>query len=96
MSDLNDTVEFQDSPEVPYDHRSTDEEGNPDDLYTEKEALALAKEQGIEFIDTYTVVKISNFSQEGDAYTTRKQAEKALAKLENQDEYTIAQNRRQK
>lgn len=40
---------------TPHKSRSTDKEGNPDDKLTEKEALREAKEQGIEFVDEYTI-----------------------------------------
>lgn len=38
-----------------YQHRGTDEHGNADDNFTEEEALAQAAEQGIEFVDVFTV-----------------------------------------
>lgn len=69
-----------------YQSRSSDEEGNPDDKLTEKQALAQAKEQGIEFVDEFTI--------EGDedrvVYETEAEA-KAEAGKRN-----IIQTRRQK
>lgn len=61
-----------------YKHRSKDKDGNPDDKFTEEEALKLAKKQGIEFVDEYRI--------EGDSFnkvfSTRKEAEKTAKDLD--------------
>lgn len=70
--------------EEQYEHRGEDKHGNPDDNFTEKEALALAKEQGITFIDEFKI------EGKDEVYKTRKQAEKAAKEGD-----VIIQTRRQ-
>lgn len=74
-----------------YQHRSEDENGNADDLYTEKEALAIAKEQGIEFVDTFSV----NGDPENQGFPSRGGAVLRAQDL-GLDELNIIQTRRQK
>lgn len=45
----------QDWQPEPYESRHKDSNGNGDDKLTEKEALAQAKDEGIEFIDSWQV-----------------------------------------
>ena len=67
-----------------FGHRDVDADGNPDDKYTEKEAIALAKEQGIEFVDEWVIVD-ENFVPVLDdvvemKYATEKEALKHVKK----------------
>lgn len=76
-----------DAPVEEYIHRDVDEHGNPDDLLTEKEALEIAKADGIEFVDTYEI--------DGKEFSTRKKAE-AYATKNKLDPLDIMQIRKQK
>lgn len=97
MAEQIEQVDFTDYVGENYESRHTDEHGNGDDLYTEEEAVALAKEEGVEFIDSFTIVKISDFSRpDNKEYNTIIKAKNALAKLADKDEYTIQQIRHQK
>ena len=70
----------------PYQSRSTDKEGNPDDKLTEKEALAQANADGIEFVDEWII--------EGDEDNVKYKSE-AKAKAKAGDR-AVKQTRRQK
>ena len=66
---------------------------------TEEEALAQAKKDGIEFVDSYHVVKIGEFVDFTDTKTTHDthaKADTARKKLKNPDQYTVAQVRTRK
>lgn len=76
-----------------YKHRSVDEDGNPDDKFTEKEALAQAKEQDIEFVDTF-ILEDHRGERIGE-YETKKKAE-AAAEKRDITEYQIIQVRGRK
>jgi len=76
-----------------YQHRTVDKDGNPDDKFTEQEALDLAAKQGIYFIDTFYVVPVGTMAPSGTAYATRQEAEEALA---GRSDHSIMQTREQK
>lgn len=78
-----------------YQHRSTDEHGNPDDKFTEQEALEMAKAEGITFVDDWLLFDTEAFANIGDPYPTEEAAKAALAQLPNPEKYTISQRRRQ-
>lgn len=68
----------------------------PDGIINEREALQQAHEQGVHFVDEFTVVKISDFSRVSNAYATREEAEKVFKDKFNDPElYTISQSRKQ-
>lgn len=73
----------------PTEHRGVDNNGNPDDKFTEKEALAMAKKEGVEFVD-FWVVKDAVLTTVSE-HPTQEEAEKAAKKGQ-----TIAQVRRVK
>ena len=49
---------FVDAKSTKTKHRSKDRHGNPDDKYTEKEAVAMAKSDGLIPVDTFQIMKI--------------------------------------
>lgn len=77
-----------------YKHRSTDEDGNPDDKLTEKEALAQAKKEGITFrdywclVDPETGMRVDIIDHE-----TQADAEAALAEHDDKESLVVAQAR---
>lgn len=78
-----------------------DVELNPDtsedDKLTEKEALAQAKKEGIEFIDSYHLMKIDPIGEElPESYTTATKANAALDKLDDKRDYVVVQRRTRK
>lgn len=78
--------------ETPTVHRGVDEDGNPDDKFTEKEALAKAKKEGVEFEDFYQVVDQGTLYNGGaTTYATLEEAEK-----ERGEGQVVIQGRRQK
>lgn len=66
-----------------------------DEKLTEEEALKRAKKEGIEFVDKYSVVKISEaLTLPTEFYDTKAEAEKELKKKGK--DYTLVQTRSQK
>lgn len=77
-------------------HRDTDENGNPDDKFTEEEALAKAESEGITFIDTFFITNYITMTPHSDErYATRQEAVKAFDAIEDKTNLTIAQERKQ-
>lgn len=98
MSDKSQAIEeFIDTPLEENIHRGVDKDGNPDDKYTEKEALKFAKADGIEFLDDFMVETQSADSEEPviEHFDTRKEAE-AFCKKNKLDPLIIIQSRAQK
>lgn len=80
----------------PTPHRDVDENGNPDDKYTEEEALAKAEAEGIRFVDTFFITNYQTMTPLNDErYATRQEAEKAFSEIEDTTNLTIAQERKQ-
>jgi hypothetical protein len=68
-----------------------------DEHLTEADALARAKEEGIEFVDTFHPVHLPTMSRPNSTnYATREDAEKARLELESPGEYIVAQSRARK
>lgn len=86
-----------------YQHRDVDEDGNPDDLFTEAEAIEMAREAGLDYIDTYKLMPASGVGPAltGDEGTTRaplifetaEEAEKHRADLKDADDWVVSQER---
>lgn len=74
-----------------YEHRYEDDHGNGDDLYTEKEALAIAKEEGIEFVDTFSV----SGDEKNREFEARDEAVERALEL-GLDELSVIQTRKRK
>ncbi len=80
----------------PTPHRDVDENGNPDDKFTEEEALAKAEAEGITFVDTFFITNYITMTPHSDErYATRQEAVKAFDAIEDKTNLTIAQERKQ-
>lgn len=69
-----------------------------DDKLTEEDALAQAAAQGIYFKDTYVILRkvdLTPVNPDGLGFERLAEAEAELAKLDNKDDYMIAQKREQ-
>lgn len=65
-----------------------------DEKLTEKQALAQAKKEGIEFIDDFVVVPVGvTDPSEGVKFSTLESADKAIAKKKNPKEWSVIQVR---
>lgn len=91
-------VEQIDAPSEPTVHRDVDEDGNPDDLLTEDEALEQAEADGLAFTDVFTI-SIALPEDEGEIkdhnFETREEAE-ALCEKYHIDPLIIVQTRHPK
>lgn len=68
---------------------------SPDDHLTEKKALAQAKKEGIEFVDTFQLSKLDTLSGEmlPETYTSAEVAETARKKRKDAKKYHVVQVR---
>lgn len=62
-----------------------------DEKLSEKQALKAAEEQGIKFVDQYRIGTSMDMLPE--VYETEREAELALDKMENSDDYQVIQQR---
>jgi ribosomal protein S12 methylthiotransferase accessory factor YcaO len=76
-----------------YQSRSTDKAGNPDDKFTEKEAVKLAEADGAEIRDFWFIANSTLQSVDNVEYASPEEAKDALNELDDKENLAIAQGR---